>query len=243
MRLPAALLLVVALAACAGQGPPPRRGPPSPDAGGLPRPRLFISPAGEPFRPTPDGVEPMRVWFAQADADHDGLITLAEFIADHQRFFRLLDVNGDGFIDGIETTRYEHEIAPEILSRLDRGEAGGGYGGRRGGGPPGGGRRNGGGAHLQGPPGGGGENRGGGPPGGGRGGGMEGRTGAAQFSLLNEPEPIRAADADLDFKVSMAEWVAAARSRFAELDKDRDGRLTLTELHPPGANQSTPRKR
>ena len=72
--------------------------------------RLFISPSGEPFRQA-DGA---AAWFAQADVDHDGAITLAEFRADAQRVFRIFDQNSDGVIDGFETEHYENEIAPEI---------------------------------------------------------------------------------------------------------------------------------
>src|SRR5690349_14399725 len=39
---------------------------------------LFLSPMGEPFR----GGEGAEAWFARADADHDGVVTAAEFQAD-----------------------------------------------------------------------------------------------------------------------------------------------------------------
>lgn len=54
--------------------------------------------------------------------------------------------------------------------------------------------------------------------------------GAASYSLINEPHPIRGADADLSFSVSRAEWRAAADRRFDLLDVDKDGALTLAEL-------------
>jgi len=57
-----------------------------------------------------------------------------------------------------------------------------------------------------------------------------GRDGAARFSLLNEPEPIGAADADVDGKVTLAEWMAATDRRFAKLDHDKTGRLTRDSL-------------
>ena len=73
----------------------------------------------------------------QADTDRDGALTPAEFLADHMRFFRRLDVDGDGRIDNLETNRYEREVAPEILSAVDRGDrmrsGGGGKRGGRGG--------------------------------------------------------------------------------------------------------------
>jgi hypothetical protein len=177
----------------------------------------------------------MQAWFDQADADRNGGIERSEFIADHMRFFKLLDLNGDGFIAGPETTRYEEQVAPELLSALDRGlEAG--PGGVRRGGPPGGGRggrrRGGPRQNLQGDdgpirlpqPG---VDREGGP-------GREpgGPVRSSLVSLLGEPEPVRAADTDVDFRVTVAEWNAIANQRFDRLDADRDGHILFTELKP-----------
>src|SRR5437899_9460764 len=94
--------LLLTLAACAsdhprGHGPGGRGGPGGP-GGGPPRVRLFISPSGEPFR----GEDGLGHWLAQADADHDGAVTLAEFRADAEHSFKFLDTNGDGVIDGFE---------------------------------------------------------------------------------------------------------------------------------------------
>jgi hypothetical protein len=180
-----------------------------PHAGGL-----FISPSGEPFR----GGDGLAAWFAQADADHDGQISQAEFQADALRAFKLYDENGDGVVDGFEIQDYERKRAPEITAILTPGEAGapgGDAGGRHGG------RRRGG------------DDPGADSSGGGRQPGPRaGRDGAARFSLLNEPEPLLAADADVDGKVSLAEWMRQTDHRFAELDKKHAGRLTLDELRP-----------
>lgn len=214
-------VLVAFLAGCAApRMPPPEREPP-------PRPRLFISPAGEPFRLGPQGDEPMRTWFEAADGDRDGALVFAEFLEDHQRFFRIADADGDGVIGDADVRNYERSIAPEILSVLDRGDPEPGEARPRGGrmGGPGGGGR--------GSPGGGRGGPGMGPPRGGA--GPAGRPGAARFSLINEPQPLRAADANLDYRVTPAEWAAAARVRFDELDADSDGRLAFVELRMPGA--------
>ena len=72
------VLALVVLAGCASDAPPRRDGRgPGPDrfgADGDSRPRgaLFVSPSGEPFRSRPGEPYPVAVWFAQADADHDG---------------------------------------------------------------------------------------------------------------------------------------------------------------------------
>lgn len=61
------------------------------------------------------------------------------------------------------------------------------------------------------------------------------RQGAAPYSLINEPHPIRGADADLSFGVNLAEFQAAADRRFALLDVDGDGGVSLADLRPTSA--------
>jgi hypothetical protein len=166
--------------------------------------QIFLSPAGEPFRASPQAPYPVAEWFAKADADHDGFLTQAEMTADFNRFFDRLDANHDAVIDGFEIQDYEHKIAPEILSQMDLadeeriaagvGDSAGGGRGR--GGPKGG-------TTLQ---------------------------GAAAYSLLNLPEPVAGGDQDFDGKVTRVEWEQAAKSRFRILDKKAAGRIALTDL-------------
>lgn len=235
LRTLAMTALALSLAACASE-PRGRHGPGREGLRGPPaRPRLFISPSGEPFR----GDNGLAAWFAGADTDHDGSLSEAEFAADALRFFKTLDKNGDGKIDGFELQAYEHDVVPEIgevdlLEPLAQG------GPRRGGGFPGGGvgRRGGG--------------RGGGRGGtGGQGGAAPqgspvqapgaGREGAARFGLLNEPEPVANADANVDGQVSLSEWKTAVARRFARLDRMHTGRLILSDLIlPPDARKPTP---
>ena len=54
--------------------------------------------------------------------------------------------------------------------------------------------------------------------------------GATPYSLLAEPQPVMASDGDFDRRITRAEAAKAAKSRFALLDKDGDGRLRLAEL-------------
>lgn len=213
---PASTLLALTLAgatlaACASEQPSVPRRDPKLD------PTLFLSPAGKPFHADPGQPYPVRQWFAEADRDHDGKLTRDEMRADFETFFRQLDTNHDGFIDGLETAAYEETVAPEILPRLAqmqarevRPETPDGElpqrGGRREGLQP---RR-----LAQAP-----QRR-----------GQTGFDGAPEFSLLNVSEPVASADLNFDGKVSLQEFIAAADRRFAALDVDKQGYLTLDSL-------------
>ncbi|HEX4738591.1 MAG TPA: EF-hand domain-containing protein [Allosphingosinicella sp.] len=231
MRSLLPLVLLLASATALAQSPEgPREGR---WGGGFRRHgNVFLSPMGEPFRSEDQNADMVGAWFAQADRNHDGAITLDEMQADAARFFDTLDTNHDGEIDPAETTRYETEVAPEVQLGAQMGERRGG-GARGGGGGWGGGRRGGGGGGGRG----GGGRRGGGERSG-EGGGQSGQTGqfqeglegAGRFSFLNIPEPVISADADFNRGVSRAEFAAAAGKRFLMLDANHDGRLTRDEL-------------
>jgi len=72
---------------------------------------------GEPFFAT-GGVDALQVWFDQADANHDGILTSQEMQTDAERFFDRLDTNHDGEIDPDEITHYEENIAPNVRTGL-----------------------------------------------------------------------------------------------------------------------------
>lgn len=201
---------------------------------GRQRGRLFISPMGEPFR----GSDPVGLWFDGADTNHDGVLTLAEFTADADRFFLRLDREHDGEIDPDDIDYYEAVLAPEIRT--------GGEGGMAASRPGGDGRRGGGGRH------GGGGGRGGGRMGGGSGGDAQSssggsqprysdvKRGAARFSFFDYPEPVTVADTNFNRGVDPREFHDAAADRFAMLDTKHDGKLTraaLPKLSAPAAGQ------
>jgi hypothetical protein len=181
--------------------------------------QIFISPAGEPFRARSDEPFPVSRWFKQADTDADGALSLDEFKADSLRFFRVIDVDKDDHITGYENTRYEKEVAPEIL--FDAGQLASNA-------PP---------SKVQyerGPLGEAPEVQGSGSRI-----GMAKtrrpsldtiRRGAGQFSFFNEPQPIRVADHNLDFVVSSEEWTKTAIRRFGQLDLNKDGKIQASEL-------------
>ena len=79
--------------------------------------RAFMSPMGEPFYGRTPGEDGLIVWFAQADANHDGSLTSDEVTSDAVRFFQTLDLNHDGEIDPDEISHYEVDIAPQLRAR------------------------------------------------------------------------------------------------------------------------------
>jgi len=198
--------------------------------------QLFISPCGEPYRGRPGEPYPVALWFKQADLNHDGVVDKAEFRADHAGFFDALDADGNGVLDGTEVGFYEHRVVPDVYGR--GAPRFGALGPDRGGaqlilaqvlGQPQGGP-----GEIQGPTGARGPLRDLNP--------QRRRSepttliGAAAYGLLTEPEPVTAADADVDGRISKAEFLAAADRRFARLDTNGDGKLTLDEL-PTTAQQ------
>jgi hypothetical protein len=181
-------------------------------------PSLFISPSGQPFRAAAGQPYPVAVWFAQADKNGDGRIDRAEFRADAEAFFRVLDTDHDGVIDPFETQAYENQVVPEILGAFRVPEGGLGSVGEdpalrnR---PRGGGRR---GLFGLGPK----------PPEDAD--AVSVASGAAPFELIPDPEPLAAADLALDGHITLAEFMIVADRRFARLDKKGLGYLTLADL-------------
>ena len=202
----AACSLAVLLAACAtpdgpSGGPGDHRAPP-------PQASLFISPMGQPFHAAPGEPYPVAKWFAQANKAGDGKLTRAEFRADAEAFFHILDENHDGIVDGFEVNDYEQTVVPEIMGAYSGGDTtSSGRTRRRGPGPAPNGR-----------------------PSGPSAGANAVLQGAAVYGLLNEPEPVTATDTKLDGRITLAEFLAAADRRFDKLDVKQLGYLTLDAL-------------
>lgn len=162
---------------------------------------IFLSPMGEPFRVEPGQPYPSALWFAQADKDHDGFVTREEFLADALRFFDRLDRDHDGKLTPDEVGAYESTIAPETSIYSEMPDD---YADRS--------RRQ--------------RDRGamaesrdyGGP------------MGAGRFAWLNVPEPVVAADQDVDRIVTRDEFATAAAVAFGRLDAQNRGRLRLQDL-------------
>jgi hypothetical protein len=175
---------------------------------------FFVSPVGEPFRAGTEGGDPVAAWFRQADRDGNGALVVAELQADAERFFATLDTNSDGEIDPEEMTHYERVVAPEIQLGQQIGRVRWGEGRRS--------RKD--------------ERRE-------RERDRDGLQGAGRFAWLNIPEPVAAADADLNRGVSRAEFAAAAAERLQKLDADGDGAVTLAELPPLPQQRSEEEKK
>ena len=162
--------------------------------------QIFFSPMGEPFRATAANPFPSKQWFAIADTNRDGVVSREEFRADAMRFFKVLDVDGDGKISDREMTYYEYKVAPEIvgasvdtsdqsLKKPDENEDHPHHTGL---------------ADI--------------------------RQGAAFFSWLNDAEPVRSADIDFNRKVTPDEWKAAADRKFSALDPEGTGGIKLADM-------------
>jgi hypothetical protein len=165
---------------------------------------LFISPMGEPFRPKADNSDPEQAWFAAADTNHDGKLTLAEMSADAARFFARLDTNHDGELLPEEVAAYEEKVAPEVRLYQPRGDRD-----VRRDRPADGKRR---------------KDR---PTGAVNYGGA---IGAGRFAFFNIPNPVASADADINRAVDRAEFLAAAAERFRLLDPNQKKAVAMADL-------------
>lgn len=160
-----------------------------------------MSPMGEPFRADTGQPYPSVLWFAAADRDRDGFVSRDEFVGDALRFFETLDTNKDGKLTPDEVGHYEAVVAPETSIYSARPDD---YFDRS--------RRE--------------QDHGamadsrdyGGP------------MGAGRYAWLNVPEPVVAADQDVDRVVTRDEFASAAAGVFRRLDVLNRGRLQLAGL-------------
>jgi hypothetical protein len=217
---------------------------------------VFFSPHGRPYRAPAGAPYPVVDWFKDANRKGDGKLGLDEFVADAAAFFAFLDLKGAGELGTQEIAVYEREIAPEVLGmrvtvysdgqrrvRPDEPRLWLAQYGPMSGGPFGQGGGQGQGEGQGGPQ----INHGGGDPS--QNGGVlpqdaqpnapsspnqdpDAGSGAAPYSLIEEPEPVTAADTDYLFRgiVRKANFLAHAHDNFAVLDTERSGYLTLASL-------------
>ncbi len=202
-------ILLLALAASSA---PAKTDKPVPACSEPVKPVLFISPMGEPFRPNgangdSGGDVPAKRWFDQADANHDGKLTIGEMMLDADRFFALLDKDRNGEILPDEVYAYEENVVPEVRlyqRRIERDptEKTGEEEER----PRPQKRKN----NQPGP--------------------FEGVMGAGRYSFLNIPNPVASADDDINRAISAREFSAAAAERFRDLDAAQSKALIFAQL-------------
>jgi hypothetical protein len=200
MRILFSSLLIASLAIAPVAARRPR--PPG-SSGSIPR-LLFVAPSGKPYRGQPGDPYPVAAWFAEADADHDGKVSRAEFRANFMAYFDVLDTNHDGEIDPDEIDHYESAILPEVHMNP---VTFGGYStdpsaddsnGDASSGP------------SQVPD--------------------EHPGGAALFGFFATPEPLLAMDTNFNRGISRSEYASAADRAFRALDPQNHGYLTLDAL-------------
>ena len=63
------------------------------------------------------------------------------------------------------------------------------------------------------------------------------KQGASFYSLFNEPEPVRSADRNFDYRITLGEFLAHSDRHFKALDRDNQGFLTLARLPRTGAER------
>ena len=180
-------------------------------------PNLFISPCGKPFRAAPGAPYPVVDWFKQADKNGDGKLDHAEFMADTEAFFKVLDARGAGYLDDYDIAVYEHRMVPEILGlqasldgsgaapRIWLAQAGGVIG-----------------SGVQDTPS---DSEPKAPKD-----LDESHVGAAPYSFFNAPEPVTSADTQFRGVVTKGDFMALGERHFTALDSANLGALTLAKL-------------
>ena len=183
-------------------------------------PNLFISPSGRPFRAPAGAPYPVVDWFKAADANADGKLDRAEFLADCEAFFHFLDFGKNGVITDLDVQVYEKRVVPEILGfqssaaapRLWRVQSRPGP--ASGGAPPGVASPSGQMPNNPRPP----------------KGLDESGQGASPYSFFDEPEPVTAADTHFRGYITKEDYLKLAAMHFTQLDTDNEGFLTLPKL-------------
>lgn len=182
-------------------------------------PTQIYSMTGEPLNGgrlgRPKCEDAQAAWLARVDTDRDGTIDLEELLAESSRQFAVMNIDHSGQLtaDQLEAYRAPYalnrESAPKPQTDASRGD-GPADDGPQGDGPqedrqrgdrPGG--------HTQG----------------------RGGNGGGPRPAASQPDPVLAADSNLDFEVSLQEFMIQQRENFRQLDKNHDQRLSADELN------------
>jgi len=171
--------------------------------------RMLYSPNGEPLnggtlgRPTCQ--EGMSRWFERVDANHDGVISRDEFLADAQIQFRRMDIDKNGYLVPEELERFRRPYRQQTASDQTavnqsnnnaeqpqqnmhkRGAAHGGHGGAE-------------------------------------------SNSQDDQPIVDTSDPVMSADTNLDNKVTPEEFMIYAQKKFLELGSNHDGVLSRDEV-------------
>ena len=194
------IALSIVLSACGGS----RKDP------GIAAARLVYSPNGEPLSGGPLGhpscEEALAGWFDRLDTDRRGAIDLDRYFADARRQFSAMDLDRQGAVTADVLTRYrapyDSDARPETAASATESSNRAPRSGE-------GGRR---------------QDQSGTGPRAAASGDDRGR------SADEEPDPVMAADVQLQFKVTLSDFIAYEQRRFAELNAKHDGRLAKAEV-------------
>ena len=167
---------------------------------------MRFSPNGEPLTGGtlgyPSCAEAISQWFDRIDSDHDGALTRAEFQADARTQFGRMDLDHDGFITSDELSAFRQPFTETRSEPRERQAT-----------PPEAGQPNHHGSHRD------------------RDGNPQGGAAPRSFGARpnSGPDPVMSADTNLDFKVSLTEFLKQADSVFDGMDSDHDGVLSRAE--------------
>ena len=170
-------------------------------------PAMLLSPNGEPLTGGSLGIRPcaevMSLWFDRVDGNRDGKVDRQEFMADARIQFERMDLDRDGFITSDELSLFRTPFMEQSQARPEP------Y------------------PYSSEP------NKGEAPS-------RHSRHGSKQPDMPAGPrvsaprmasvaDPVMAADTNLDFKVSLDEFLKQAANTFDLIDADHDGVLSLVE--------------
>jgi Ca2+-binding EF-hand superfamily protein len=231
-------LSIAAALSCGASALLAQDAPPAPPSGGEGRP-----PGGDgrPGGPPPSAADRLAEFIKRSDTDGDGKISQEEFVnstkKESEDRFSKIDANADGFVDGAEI----EEAGRKMREAGGRPPGDGGPGMRRPEGPDSGFRRpegsSGDGTRPR-PPQEGGDGfrrpEGGGPDGFRRPEGSEGMRRPDGGGRSGSFGMLSGMDKDGDGILTKEEFISSSEERFAQLDENKDGKVTTEEIEAMG---------
>ena len=147
-------------------------------------------------------------WLARVDTDHDGTLEIDELLAETNRQFTVMNIDHSGQLtaDQLEVYRAPFALTRDAAPGPQPDGSDQDHGQDRGDQDQ---------DHDQGR----------------RGGRDAPHAGTGPRPPASQPDPVLAADSNLDFEVSLQEFILQQRENFRQLDKNHDQRLSADELN------------